>query len=72
MDETYDLMAEFNELSNEIRYNSAASRVICEPKFYNEELPEVRLKAVQELYDAGIRSLEIGTKRKPKKLIPVL
>lgn len=64
---TYDLMDEFNQLSNEILYNSAASRVICEPKFYHDELPEAKQKAVQELYDAGIYLLQIGTKRKAKE-----
>jgi hypothetical protein len=64
---TYDLMDEFNELSNEILYNSAASRVICDPKFYKEELSEVRQKAILELYDTGIRSLQTGTKKEAKE-----
>ena len=64
---TYDLMDEFNQLSNEILYNSAASRVICEPRFYHDGLPETKQKAVQELYDAGIHSLQLGTKRKAKE-----
>jgi len=64
---TYDLMDELNELSNEILYNSAASRVICDPKVYTGELVEVKQKAVQELYDAGVRSLQTGTKREAKE-----
>ncbi len=64
---TFDLMNEFNELSDEILYNSAASRIICEPKFYKEELLDVRGKAVQELYDAGIRLFRSGIRKAAKE-----
>ena len=63
---TYDLMNELNELSNEILFNSAANRIICEPKVYTHELAEVKQKAIQELYDAGIKSLRNGSKAKAK------
>lgn len=57
---TYDLMDEMNALSNEIRYNSSANRLICEPRFYDEELTEVKQKAVQELCDLGTKELNSG------------
>ena len=57
---TYDLMDELNELSNEIRYNSSANRLICEPRFYDEELTEVKQKAVLELCDLGTKALNSG------------
>lgn len=63
---TYYLMTELNELSNEILFNSAASRIICEPKVYTNEVPEVKQKAIDELYEAGIQSLENGSKAKAK------
>ena len=64
---TYDLMNEFNGLSNEILFNSTASRIICEPKVYTNELSDVKQKAVHELYEAGVQCLKNGTKAQAKE-----
>ena len=64
---TYVLMNELNELSNEILFNSVASRIICEPKVYTHELADVKQKAILESYDAGIQSLKNASKAKAKE-----
>jgi hypothetical protein len=64
---TYDLMDELNELSNEIRYNSSANQLICDPRFYDEELTAVKQKAVQELYDLGTKALNSGGVQRARK-----
>lgn len=57
---TYDLLDAMNRLSEEIMYNSAANRIICEPEFFDLELDEARANAVHELYDAGTDALNQG------------
>jgi hypothetical protein len=64
---TLDIMQKTNELSNEIIYNSAANQLICDPKIYTSELINVRQKAVNELYEAGINSLNQHSKQKAKE-----
>jgi hypothetical protein len=64
---TLEIMQKTNYLSDEILYNSAALQLICEPKVYTEEIIEVKQRAFQELYDAGVRSLQTGTKREAKE-----
>lgn len=54
---TYELMDGLNQLSEDILYNSSANRVICDPKFYDVELNDAKRKAVQELYDCGVKAL---------------
>lgn len=64
---TLDIMQKTNDLSDEIRYNSTATQLICEPKIYTSEIADVRQKAVAELYDAGINLLTQNTKEKAKE-----
>ena len=54
-------------MSDEIRYNSFASQIICDPKIYTTEITEVRQKAVAELYNAGTRSLQTGTRKSARE-----
>ena len=64
---TLDVMEKINNLSDEIRYNSFASQIICDPKIYTTEITEVRQKAVAELYNAGTRSLQTGTRKSARE-----
>jgi len=64
---TLDIMQKTNELSDEIKYNSAASQLICEPKIYTSEIADVRENAVAELYNAGIDLLTQHSKEKAKE-----
>jgi hypothetical protein len=63
---TLDVMLKTNDLADEIRYNSVASQLICEPKIYTSEIIDVRQKAVVELYEAGTDLLTRNTKEKAK------
>jgi len=65
--ETLDVMQKTNDLADEIRYNSAASRLICEPKIYTSEITDVRQRAVAELYNAGTDLFAQNTKAKAKQ-----
>lgn len=65
--ETLDAMQKTNDLADEIRYNSAASRLICEPKIYTSEITNVRQKAVAELFNAGTDLFAQNTKAKAKQ-----
>jgi len=64
---TFDAMQTTNDLADEIRYNSAASQLICEPKIYTSEITDVRQKAVAELYNAGTDLFAQNTKAKAKE-----
>ena len=64
---TYELMDELNEISNDILFNSEANRVICEPKFYDGEIDDIKQKAVQELYDQGVAALNSGGIKKARE-----
>ena len=64
---TLEAMQMTNDLSDEIRYNSAASELICDPKIYTFEIADIKQKAVVELYNAGIALLEFHTKEKAKE-----
>ena len=64
---TLDVMQQINGLSEEIIYNSTVSELICAPKIYNSEITVVRQKAVAELYNAGIRSLQTGTRKSARE-----
>jgi len=64
---TLDVMQQINGLSEEVLYNSAVSELICAPKIYNSEITVVRQKAVAELYNAGIRSLQTGTRKSARE-----
>lgn len=65
--ETLDVMQKTNDLADEILYNSAASRLICEPKIYTSEIIDVRKKAVAELYNAGTDLFAENNKAKAKE-----
>ena len=56
-----------NEISDEILFNSEANRVICEPKFYDGEIDDVKQKAVQELYNMGVAALNSGGIKKARE-----
>lgn len=64
---TLDAMQTTNDLADEIRYNSAASQLICEPKIYTSEITDVRRKAVAELYNAGTDLFAQNNKAKAKE-----
>ncbi|MDP2336176.1 MAG: hypothetical protein Q8N05_06950 [Bacteroidota bacterium] len=64
---TLDIMQKTNDLSDEIRYNSTASRLICEPKIYASEIPDITQRAVAELYGIGTDLLTQNTKEKAKE-----
>lgn len=64
---TYELMDELNEISGDILFNSEANRVICEPKFYDGEIDDVKQKAVQELYGLGVAALNSGGIKKARE-----
>ncbi|MBA4410141.1 MAG: hypothetical protein C0397_12035 [Odoribacter sp.] len=64
---TLDVLEEINGLSDEIRYNSAASQLICEPRIYTSELTDAKEKASAELYSAGISRLNQHSKEKAKE-----
>lgn len=64
---TLDVMRKTNELSEEILYNSAALRLICDPKIYRDEMAGVTSKATAELYDQGIYCLNQQSKVKAKE-----
>lgn len=64
---TLDLMQKTNDLSDEIRYNSAANEIICDPKVYTSEIDDITQKAVAEAYDLGMKSLSFNTKQNQKE-----
>ena len=64
---TLDVMQQINGLSEEIIYNSAVSELICAPRVYTTEIDDAKQKAVAELYDVGIRSLQTGTRKSAKE-----
>ncbi len=64
---TLDAMQKTNDLSDEIKYNSAASELICDPKIYTFEITDIKQRAVAELYNAGASSLAQHTKEKAKE-----
>lgn len=64
---TLDIMFKNNEMSEEILYNSSALRLVCEPKIYSSEIPDVKQKAVAELYEAGISLLKKPSRKNAKE-----
>jgi hypothetical protein len=64
---TLDVMQQTNELSEEILYNSSASRLICEPKIYRDEMADITSKAAAELYQQGVNSLKQSSKEKARE-----
>jgi hypothetical protein len=64
---TLDVMLQINGLSEEIIYNSAVSELICDPKVYSTEIDDAKQRAVAELYNAGTRSLQTGTRSSAKE-----
>lgn len=64
---TLDILEKVNGLGDEIRFNSVASRLICEPKIYTSEIDHAKTKAVAELYQAGEDCLQQNSKEKAKE-----
>lgn len=64
---TLDILEKVNGLGDEIRYNSVASQLICDPKIYTSEIADVRQKATEELYEEGISCLNQHSKEKEKE-----
>ncbi|MBW8330868.1 MAG: hypothetical protein K0M40_02525 [Prolixibacteraceae bacterium] len=64
---TLDILENVNGLGDEIRYNSVASQLICEPKIYTSEIDDAKTKAVAELYQAGEDCLQQNSKEKAKE-----
>ncbi len=64
---TFELMSDFNSLSDDILNNSYSVRLICNPQYYTGELLEARQKSVHELYWAGNGLLQSVMKRDAQK-----
>lgn len=64
---TLDILENINGLGDEIRYNSLASQLICDPKIYTAEIDHANTKAVAELYQAGEDCLQQNSKEKAKE-----
>jgi hypothetical protein len=62
-----DILENVNGLGDEIRFNSVASQLICEPKIYTSEIDHAKTKAVAELYQAGEGCLQQPSKEKAKE-----
>lgn len=60
------VMQETNDLSNDILYNTAAARVICEPKVYTTEIQDARKNAADELYAAANSCLKLNSKEQSR------
>ena len=55
---TLDIMERINKLSNLVRRVPAARKLIPSPKMYTSELNDVRERAAEERYQAGLMSIE--------------
>lgn len=64
---TLDILEAVNGLSDEIKYNSAASQLICSPKIYTSEIDHAKTKSVAELFQVGEDCLQQHSKEKAKE-----
>lgn len=64
---TLEILQETNDLADEIRYNSNAAQVICDPKIYTTQLQEAKAMAINELSMNGKLLLERNTKADARK-----
>lgn len=64
---TLDVLETVNALGDEIRFNSSASELICDPKIYTSEIDDAKAKAVVELYQAGEDCLKQNSREKAKE-----
>lgn len=64
---TLEILETVNALGDEIRFNSSASELICEPKIYTSEIENAKAKAIAELYQAGEDCLTQNSKDKAKE-----
>ena len=61
-----DIMQETNDLAKEIRDNSVAAKIICEPKVYTSEIQEIESNAIDELVAAGKVRLNQNNREKAR------
>jgi hypothetical protein len=64
---TLDILETVNGLGDEIRFNSMALQLICDPKIYITEIDHAKSKSVAELYQAGEDCLQQHSKEKAKE-----
>jgi len=64
---TLEVMQTVNRMSDEIRRIPAARQLVSSPKTYISELTDVRNRAAQEYYDAGMSNLSKKTREDAKQ-----
>jgi len=64
---TLEIMQTVNRMSDEIRRIPAARQLVTSPKTYTSELTDVRNRAAQEYYDAGMNDLTRKTREDAKQ-----
>jgi hypothetical protein len=64
---TLEIMQTVNRMSDEIRRIPAARQLVPSPKNYTSELTDVRNRAAQEYYDAGMENLSRKTREDAKQ-----